>query len=385
MTSRERILTTLSHKEPDCVIVALDARSYPILVGNSILSEFGSALAPYVTGKQIGIVSDQTVRALHGEMVTKSLSDAGYAVVEAIIPPGEQHKTLTTLSRVLDVFLDARFDRQSAIVALGGGVVGDIAGFAAAVLLRGVRLVQIPTTVVAQVDASFGGKTGVDHPRGKNLIGAFHQPSLVYIDVATLRTLPERELKAGLAEVVKHAVIRDADLFAHLEAELLRYASGSASPEAWVDLIARNCRIKAEVVAKDERESGLRAILNYGHTTGHAVEALGEYERYRHGEAVLFGMRVAGVLARRRGMWPEQDERRQRRLVEMLITVDPPADLPVDLVWDHMLSDKKVRAGAIRFILPTQIGDVTIVDDVSRSEFRVAWDEAIGEGVAHPR
>lgn len=377
MTDETLLLQTIS--------VSLGPRSYPILVGNTILPSLGRIVAPHVAGKQVGIVSDVTVRSLYGEVVKKSLSDAGHTVVEATIPAGEQHKTLATVSRVLDAFLDARFDRESTIIALGGGVVGDIAGFAAAILLRGVRFVQIPTTVVAQVDASVGGKTGVDHPRGKNLIGAFHQPSLVFIDVATLATLPERELKAGLAEVVKHAVIQDADLFARLEAELPQYASRSASPDAWVELMASNCRIKARVVAEDERESGLRAILNYGHTTGHAVEALGAYERYRHGEAVLFGMCVAGALARRRGMWTDREERRQRRLIDTLATVDPPTDLPVSVVWDAMRSDKKVRAGVLRFVLPTRIGDATLVDDVSESEFRAAWDGVIGAGAARQR
>ena len=298
------------------------------------------------------------------------------------MPAGEQHKTLDAVAGLLDTFLDARFDRHSTLVALGGGVVGDLAGFAAAVLLRGVRFVQVPTTIVAQVDASVGGKTGVDHPRGKNLIGAFHQPSLVAIDVATLRTLPEREVRAGLAEVVKHAVIRDAELFGHLEAELPKYAERSASAPAWVALIAANCRIKAEVVAKDERESGLREILNYGHTTGHAVEAIGRYERYRHGEAVLFGMRVAGSLARHRGMWAADAERRQQRLIDVLSVAGSPTDMPLDLVWQYMGSDKKARAGAIRFVLPRRIGEATVVSDVSRAEFDRAWAEALSDASA---
>jgi 3-dehydroquinate synthase len=303
-------------------------------------------------------------------------------VTKAVIPAGEQNKTLDAVAGLLDTFLDARFDRHSTLVALGGGVVGDLAGFAAAILLRGVRFVQVPTTIVAQVDASVGGKTGVDHPRGKNLIGAFHQPSLVAIDVATLRTLPEREVRAGLAEVVKHAVIRDADLFAHLEAELPNYAERSASAPAWVALISANCRIKAEVVAKDERESGLREILNYGHTTGHAVEAIGRYERYRHGEAVLFGMRVAGSLARSRGMWAADAERRQQRLIDVLSVAGPPTDMPLDLVWQYMGSDKKARAGTIRFVLPRRIGEATVVSDVSRAEFDRAWAEALSDASA---
>jgi len=366
------------------IMVALGPRSYPIIVGHAILPDFGKTLAPRLRGRRIGLVSDECVWSHYGEGVIGSLTEAGFSVTHATIPLGEQHKTLETVSGLLDVFLDARFDRQSTIVALGGGVVGDIAGFAAAILLRGVGFVQVPTTVVAQVDASVGGKTGVDHPRGKNLIGAFYQPSLVYIDVGTLATLPERELRAGLAEVVKHAVIRDPDLFAHLETDLPRYAAAGATSEAWVRLIAENCRIKAEVVAKDERESGLRAILNYGHTAGHAIEALGDFDRYRHGEAVLLGMRIAGALAQGRGMWSAEDRKRQDALLDLLTAVEPPTDFPVDAVWDLMRSDKKVRAGTIRFVLPSRIGEVALVDDISRGEFESAWADALTGSAARP-
>ncbi len=359
------------------VEVLLGSRTYPIVVGSDILDGIGDALSGLNLGRQVGVVSDDSVRPIYGDRVADSLRKAGYDVTEAILPSGEAHKTLDAVSTVLDAFLDARFDRQCTVIGLGGGVVGDIAGFAASVLLRGVRLVQVPTTVVAQVDASVGGKTGVDHRRGKNLIGAFHQPSLVYADIATLGTLPRRELRGGLAEVVKHALIRDPELFRHLEEKLASYAAFEATPEEWVGLIATNCRIKAAVVSEDERESGLREILNYGHTAAHAMETLGGFDRYRHGEAVLFGMRVAGALALARDMWTEDDLRRQDSLIDAIAPTDRPADMDVRELLDLMRSDKKVRGGVVRFVLPTRIGDVSLVDDISESEIAEAWSAAI--------
>jgi len=365
---------TTAHEE---ITVSLGERSYPIIVGYGLLDSFGAALTRVARGRRVGLVSDEVVWSYYGDRVVRSLDVVGFHVTRAIIPAGEEQKTLATASSIVDTFLDARLDRLSTVVALGGGVVGDVAGFASAILLRGVRIAHVPTTVIAQVDASIGGKTGVNHRRGKNLIGAFHQPSLVAIDVGTLATLPRGELAAGLAEVVKHAVIRDPALFEHLEGELGRYAAFEATPEAWVRLMAANCRIKAEVVRLDERETHLRAILNYGHTAGHAIEVLGDYARYRHGEATLFGMRVAGALATRRGMWSADDERRQNALIDQLLLVQPPTDFTVDAVWDAMRSDKKAREGALRFVLPTGIGNAVVAGDVSREEFATAWARAI--------
>ncbi|HDS74551.1 MAG TPA: 3-dehydroquinate synthase, partial [Firmicutes bacterium] len=328
-------------------------------------------------GKKVALVTDDSVGPLYTHRLIHSLETAGYTVLSVTLPAGEKHKQLGTVERIIDACLEVRFDRNSAIIALGGGVVGDMAGFAAAVLLRGIRFVQVPTTIVAQVDASVGGKTGVDHLRGKNLIGAFHQPSLVYIDVETLSTLPERERIAGLAEVLKHAIIRDAELFRLLESSVDRFADFDATPEEWVALIERNCAIKADIVGQDERESGIRALLNYGHTTGHAIETLGDYDRYRHGEAVLLGMLIAGEIASGRNLLTEPDHKRHNALINRILRVPIPTDYSSSDVWECMLSDKKIRDGVLAFILPTRIGDVTIVRDVKRAEFEAAWDRAI--------
>jgi len=357
--------------------VPLGDRTYPIVVGWGILDGLGDRLRPVLPGKKIALVTDTEVGPRYADRVSTSLERAGFHVTEVRLPAGEQHKHLDTIERILDSCLEARFDRQSAIVALGGGVVGDMAGFAAAILLRGVRFIQVPTTIVAQVDASVGGKTGVDHRRGKNLIGAFHQPSLVYIDVGTLGTLPERERIAGLAEVVKHAIIRDTDMFSTLESTIDRFADFTAPEEDWVTLISRNCAIKAEIVSQDERELGLRAILNYGHTAGHAIETLGNYDRYRHGEAVLLGMLVAGEIALDRGMISHGDYVRHNALIERILRVPLPTDYPVDTVWERMLSDKKARDGVLAFVLPTRIGEVSIARDVTPDEFSAAWEHAM--------
>ena len=360
----------------EVVSIDLGERTYPIVIAHDALDGLGERVQTAAPGSRAAVVSDDTVAPLYGARVRASLERAGYETFEVVVQAGERYKTLDTVETVLDALLDARFDRNCVVVALGGGVLGDMAGFAAAILLRGVRVVQVPTTVVAQVDASVGGKTGVDHRRGKNLIGAFHQPSLVFIDVATLDTLPERELLAGLAEVVKHAVIRDPDLFVLLEREIELFATRRANADAWVQLMTRNCEIKAEVVSQDERETGLRAILNYGHTAGHGIEVLGGFERYRHGEAVLFGMIVAGELGCARKMVDEEFRERQRTLLGRILRQPWPTDMDAADVWDAMLSDKKARDGSVVFVLPRRIGAVELVGDVARDEFSAAWNAA---------
>jgi 3-dehydroquinate synthase len=357
--------------------ISLGERSYDVVVDWDSLDGLGAALHDVVSGTQVGLISDDSVWPLYGERVSASLREAGFEPVHVVLPAGEKNKNLGTIETILDALLAARFDRGSTIVALGGGVVGDMAGFAASILLRGVKFVQVPTTILAQVDASVGGKTGVDHASGKNLIGAFHQPSLVYVDASTLGTLPRREIVSGLGEVVKHAVIRDADMFADLERDIDALSDRQATSETWIRLIERNCRIKAAVVAEDERESGIRAILNYGHTAAHAIESLGHYDRYHHGEAVLYGMLIAGELARVRGMWTQDEAARQSALVRRLIETTSPEDYSVAEVWQKMLSDKKVVAGTVRFVLPTRIGDARIVGDVSFDEFASAWASMI--------
>ena len=359
--------------------VDLGDRSYPIIVGHDILDSLTGEISKVVKGRKAGLVSDKNVWDLYGSKVSNILKAAGMNVNAVVLEPGEGNKTLDSVSGILDALLEARLDRQSVIVALGGGVVGDMAGFAAAILLRGIPFIQIPTTIVAQVDSSVGGKTGVDHPMGKNLIGAFHQPSLVYIDTATLKTLPAREVNAGLGEVVKHAVIRDNELFAHLEEHIESYRDMTADGENWNWLISRNCRIKSRVVAADEREHGVRAILNYGHTAGHAMETLGGFDRFLHGEAVLFGMQVEAQLAVRRNLMSDEEYNRQIRLVAHLTgEMDTPWDFSARDIWEAMKSDKKVLGATIRFAVPKSIGDATVLSDVEFEEFSAAW-ECAGE------
>ncbi len=353
------------------------ARSYEIMIDHESLAGLGEAVSTVAVGAHAALVSDETVGALYVQEAADSLRRAGFSVTEILVPPGEEHKTLATVERMLDRMLRARLERTATVVALGGGVIGDMAGLAAALLLRGVRYVQVPTTIVAQVDSSVGGKTGVDHPMGKNLIGAFHQPSLVYIDTATLKSLPDRQVRAGMGEVLKHAVIRSPELMELLEDRANAFLSGDAAFEEWVDLIARNCAIKSSVVSEDERESGVRAILNYGHTVAHAVEVLGGYARFLHGEAVSFGMVVEGSLAERRGLWSADSLHRQIALVAELVkggaAVPEVRDWDASEVWEAMRSDKKVREGAVHFSLPNGLGDAAVVDDVSKQEFADVW------------
>jgi len=349
------------------VKVALGDRSYRILIGSRLLAEAGRHVAEALRPGRALVVTDETVAGLYLELVERSLREAGFAVSVATVPPGETSKSHEQLLRVYDACYRASLERGSVVVALGGGVVGDLAGFAAATYLRGVACVQVPTTLLAQVDSSVGGKTGINLPGGKNLVGAFHQPSLVLADVATLATLDDRQVATGMAEVVKHAMIRDAALFARLEADSARLRARDAS--TLEEIVAWNCRIKAEVVAADEHESGLRAILNYGHTVGHAVEQVASYGAYTHGEAVALGMNAEADLARLRGGIGDKVHARQQAL---LAAFGLPSCLAAPLAAEDLIAamrhDKKVRAGRLRFVLPTDVGTVDIVDDVTDAE-----------------
>jgi 3-dehydroquinate synthase len=336
------------------VEVALGERSYAIEIGAGILGELGAALKRVVAPTRVFVVTTPPVGRRWAGPVLRSLREAGLRVKRFDVPDGERSKSLAQASRLWDQLLAAGADRGSAIVALGGGVVGDLAGFVAATLLRGVAVVQVPTSLLAMVDSSVGGKTGVNVPRGKNLVGAFHQPRLVWIDAATLRTLPPRQLRAGLAEVVKHAAIRDAGLFAALEAEgegLL-----AAAPERFVPLLERNCAIKAAVVAADERESGLRMHLNFGHTLGHAVEALARYRGILHGEAVAIGMAFAARRSEALGL---AEPGTAARLVGLLERLGLPTELPAHPRRAYLAAlsvDKKKRDARIRFVALRAIG-----------------------------
>ena len=345
------------------VMVKLGKRSYAICIGNGILSRIGTELVPFAFSKKIAIVSNPTVFGFYGSEVMRSLRDAGFEPVSIMIPDGERYKSLKYAEKILTKLLQERLDRKSCLVALGGGVVGDITGFAASLYMRGISFVQIPTTLLAQVDSSVGGKTGVNHPLGKNMIGTFYQPRLVWIDTDTLKTLPERELRCGIAEVIKHGIIRDEQFFAFLEQR--REALLELDPEVLSRAIKTSCSIKAQVVACDERESGSRAILNFGHTVGHAIETETGYQEFLHGEAVAIGMHIEAKLARRLKILDKASAVRIRNLIFAYgLPVDVPAGLDTQRLCSLMKIDKKAESGKVVFVLPERIGSVKIHKDV---------------------
>jgi len=345
------------------VQVSLGDRGYPIYIGPGLLASLGRRLAERCPAPTAAVVSDQNVAAHYADRATASLTDAGYRTRLAVVEPGEQSKSLATASTLYDELAEAGIERTSPVVSLGGGMVGDLTGFVAGTWLRGVPFIQVPTTLEADVDAAVGGKTAVNHPAGKNLIGTFHQPRMVLIDTDTLKTLDLRDLRAGLAESVKHGVIRDAEFFTWHEQRV--QAITDRDQEVLSQLIERNCRIKADVVAADEREGGLRAILNFGHTIGHALESDQRYA-LRHGECVAIGMVAAARIAVERDMIAREDADRIARLLAALglaTRLDRPVDL--DVLTAFMRKDKKVVRGKLRFVLPTAIGQVVTVSDVT--------------------
>lgn len=349
--------------------VDLGERSYPIMIGQGLIDD-ASLYRPYLSGGRAALVSNPAVAGLYGQRVRRALGLAGVEVVEVLLPEGEEHKNWQTLQQVFDALLAARCDRKTTVVALGGGVIGDLAGFAAAVYQRGVPFIQVPTTLLAQVDSSVGGKTAVNHPLGKNMIGSFHQPRAVIADVATLRSLPERELRAGLAEVIKHGFALDADLTAWLERNI--DALRSRDPAALAHAVRRSCEIKAAIVTSDEREAGPRAILNFGHTFAHAIEAGMGYGEWLHGEAVSAGMVMAAELSVRAGMLVDADLRRIRDLLGRAgLPLAGPA-LPVERYLELMTIDKKADRGNIRFILLEAIGRAVLRADPGEHLVRAA-------------
>lgn len=338
--------------------VDLGASGYDILIDSGILSSLGSMCAEAGLGRTAAVVTNPTVNPLYGETVMRSLEGAGISCALIVIPDGEQYKTAGTLETVYDRLIDAGLDRSSFIVALGGGVVGDLAGYAAATYLRGVPFVQVPTTLLAQVDSSVGGKTAIDHPKGKNLIGAFHQPRLVLIDVAVLATLPPREFRAGMAEVVKYGAVLDADFFAWLESHAARISAGD--PHCLAEVIRRCCSLKAGIVEMDEKESGPRAVLNYGHTLGHAFETLSDYQSLLHGEAVAIGMVLASRISSALGHCTDRDAARITELLALFgLPVAAPASDPV-VLSELLVRDKKARSGSISFICNRGIGGYAV-------------------------
>lgn len=351
-------MTTSASSARERIDIALGERSYPIIIGSNLIED-AALLDAHVRARTVLIVSNATVAPLYAEALKRSLGSR--RVHEVILPDGEEHKTLATVSCIFDAAIAGRLNRDAAMIALGGGVVGDMTGFAAACYQRGIDYIQVPTTLLAQVDSSVGGKTGVNHPQGKNMIGAFHQPRCVIADIATLRTLPDREYRAGLAEVVKYGFIYDAAFLDWLEREA--DALAARHEPAIVQAVRRSCEIKAEVVAADERESGLRAILNLGHTFGHAIEAAAGYGSWLHGEAVAAGMAVAADMSARLGWISQADRDRAVRLIARFGLPTEPPRIGAAKARELMGMDKKVLDGRVRLVLLRALGRADVVGD----------------------
>ncbi len=339
--------------------VDLGERSYPIIIGPGIISS-AESYRNSIRSHQVMVVTNDTVAPLYLENVLQALR--GFHVEQVVLPDGEQYKTLEVLNTIYDALLKSHFDRSCTLLALGGGVVGDMTGFAAASYQRGVDFVQVPTTLLSQVDSSVGGKTGVNHPLGKNMIGAFHQPRCVVADTDTLTTLPDRELSAGLAEVIKYGVINDISFFEWLEANIERLLARDG--EALVYAIERSCRDKAAIVAADEKEAGERALLNLGHTFGHAIESGMGYGVWLHGEAVAAGIAMAADMSFHMGWLAAEQQRRIRSLLlKAHLPVDPPAEIRAERFLELMSVDKKVLNGELRLVLLRGIGKVEVTAD----------------------
>lgn len=363
------------HSPPTRLSVALGQRAYDIEIGSGLLAHTGAFLASRMAIGHVVVITDQNVEKSHGRQVLESLDAAGARVDLVVLEPGEATKSVSDAEQLWQILLESGADRQTVVVAVGGGVVGDLAGFVAATYARGLDFIQIPTTLLAQVDSSVGGKVGINLPGAKNMVGAFWQPRGVLIDTDTLNTLPPREYRAGLAEVVKYGVILDADFFSYLEDHL-----GSLKdrrPEVIRHIILRSCQMKTGVVLADERETtGLRAILNYGHTFCHALEAVTSYGRFLHGEAVAIGMHAAARLAHRLGRVDAHFVARQAALLQALeLPIQAPADLDRQALVEAMARDKKSVQGKLRFVLPSRLGHVELVDGVEADQARQAFDE----------
>lgn len=342
---------------------------YDIHIGNGILDGLGDALQGFDFSRKVLLVVNSTVDKLYGDRVERSLTKAEFTVTREVIADGEEFKRLETAAHLYDCAAAARLDRKSPVVALGGGVTGDLAGFVAATYLRGLPFVQVPTTLLAQVDSSIGGKVAVNHAKGKNLIGAFFQPVLVWSELETLKTLPYRELLTGLAENIKHGIIADSGLFDFIEDNLPAILAAEETP--MLELVSRSCRVKTAVVEEDELETGLRAILNFGHTFGHAVENITGYCRYRHGEAVALGMVAASRLAEKLGILAAEDRDEIISLIERVgLPVGGTGLNPTEL-YSALTYDKKVLAGKVRFVLPVRIGKAEVFEGLKQDD--VIW------------
>jgi len=354
--------------------VALGERSYPIHIGAGLLDD-ARLYAPHVKGRRVAVVTNPVVAPLHLARVQRALEEAGARVLPVLVEDGEQAKGWAGLDRLIDALLAAQFGRDSLIAALGGGVVGDLAGFAAAVYQRGIPFIQLPTTLLAQVDSSVGGKTAINHARGKNMVGAFHQPLAVIADVASLDTLPARELRAGIAEVIKHGFILDLQFVGWLEANIDKLLARERAALEYA--VRRSCELKAQVVAADERESGQRAILNFGHTFGHAIEAGVGYGEWLHGEAVGTGMVMAAELSARAGTLSRDDAARVKRLVARAGLPMQGPKLGVERYLELMQVDKKAAAGKVRFVLLDGLGKATLRGDLDEKLVRESIAAAV--------
>ncbi|WP_075878683.1 3-dehydroquinate synthase [Vreelandella massiliensis] len=351
MTHPNGVLRTLQ--------VALGERSYPIHIGTGLLSR-SESIVPYLAGQQVMIVTNETIAPLYLEALTQCLPET-LDVRSVVLPDGEQYKSVEQVGRIWDALLEAGFNRRCTLIALGGGVIGDMVGFAAASYQRGVAFIQIPTTLLSQVDSSVGGKTGVNHPLGKNMIGAFWQPKAVVVAIDSLDTLPDRELSAGLAEVIKYGFIRDAAFLSWLEANMT--ALRQRDPETLAEAIARSCQIKADIVAEDETEQGVRALLNLGHTFGHAIEAHQGYGNWLHGEAVGAGMAMAATLSRELGAIDDAALDRALAVIESAgLPLAAPAEMTREHFLTHMRRDKKNIDSRLRLVLLNALGDACISD-----------------------
>ena len=347
--------------------VALGDRAYPIHIGSGLIQN-ADLILPYLKRKQVAVVTNTTVAPLYLDKLAKPLRDAGVSVIEIILPDGEAYKNSETLNLIYDALLKNRCERSTTLIALGGGVIGDLTGYAAATYLRGVPFIQIPTTLLSQVDSSVGGKTGINHPLGKNMIGAFYQPKLVLADIDTLQTLPQRELSAGVAEVIKYGLIRDADFFDWLEVNIDKLMALDEAVTTYA--IYRSCQNKAEVVAADEHETGERALLNLGHTFGHAIENAMGYGVWLHGEAVAAGTLLAADLSRRMGWLSDAEIQRMHALLTAARLPLQAPNLGVDRYLSLMQSDKKVADGKIRLVLQQGIGKAVITSDYDAGKLK---------------
>ena len=352
--------------------VDLGTYTYPIHLEENIIDHAGEFCKKQKVGNRVAIITDSNVKKLYLKRVMSSFTDKGFEVHPISIIPGEPSKTLEEVQKIYDKLVPLRFERSDAIVALGGGVVGDLAGFVAATLLRGIQYVQIPTSLIAQTDSSIGGKVGVNHPLGKNLIGAFYQPKLVIIDPLVLRTLPEREWIAGMGEIIKYGVIRDAKLFAKIEKRFDEMISLN-NVRLIEDIILKCCRIKAEIVIADEKEQNVRRILNFGHTLGHAFEAATNYGRFLHGEGVLLGMIAAGWLSRKLENFPEEEFLRLEALVRKMKFQTNLLNIMDQMILEQISRDKKVKQGKVHLILVKKLGETVIRSDIPAEDILDAY------------